>query len=651
MADRELQEPYWERQTHWQPPETQRQYEAFQLYLEHGSIDKAYAESQKVEQKWSKSGADSSSERASSRWFAWSTDNRWVDRRAAYKDFKFQESRRERRIKRIEQQHKRDEVYDSQKQQAGAANFVVNLANTAVIEKLKTFKRDDGEPDFARFLDDKNGRWLYGTALRANKLLPALQRAEREVYQTEDEDEGHLGKRIGEAKQDNAQSSLRFRDFVDAVRPNYQWYKHCEVLADRLQDVADGKIKRLMVFMPPRHGKSELVSRLFPAYCIYRKPDEWFAVASYAADLAYGFSRNARDNYTRYGGETKIDSSSVKMWETGIGGGMWAAGVGGQATGKGFHIGLVDDPLKNHQDAASPTIRQGQKDWWESTWYTRMEPDAALVVVQTRWNEDDLAGYLLSSESEEPEHWHIVNFPAIKEEEDQEFPATCTVEEDWRESGEALCEERYDLEKLQQFRRRGEYFWSALYQQNPTPRKGNFFDKAFLLTKIVEAAPAGLTIVRYWDKAGTEGGDGAETAGVLVGRDRDGVYYVLDVISGRWSAGNREKIIKAVAAQDEEKYGEVWIFIEQEPGSGGKQSAEETINNLDGYAVYADRVSGSKESRAYGFAAQCEVGNVFILKAVWNDAYLEQMQAFPHGKLKDKVDGSTGAYNALQEIR
>ncbi len=277
-----------------------------------------------------------------------------------------------------------------------------------------------------------------------------------------------------------------FREFVDRVDSRYRWYRHCEVLASVLQRVADGHLKRLMVFEPPRHGKSQAVSRLFSAYYLSRFPQRWVGLTSYGADLAYTLSRSARDHYQNSGGSLREGAGSVKHWETGAGGGMWACGVGGPITGKGWHLGIIDDPIKNAAEAASETIRAKHKDWYESTFYTREEPtaegdpDGAVIVIQTRWHEDDLAGWLLAQEDgdDEPERWHIVCFEAIKDEAPQQFPNSCTVEPDWRASGEALCPERRPREKLERIARRiGSYFWAALFQQQPQPAAGNKFKR------------------------------------------------------------------------------------------------------------------------------------------------------------------------------
>ena len=179
--------------------------------------------------------------------------------------------------------------------------------------------------------------------------------------------------------------ALDFRSFVHRANPLFRFYDHCELLADVLERVASGEIKRLLIQLPPRHSKSEMVSRLFSAYYLLKHPNHFVGVNSYSAELAYTLSRAARENFKEVGGNIKDDVQAVKHWETPEGGGMWAAGVGGSITGKGFHLGIIDDPLKNAEEANSEIIREKQKEWYSSTFYTRAEPDAAIIVIQTRW--------------------------------------------------------------------------------------------------------------------------------------------------------------------------------------------------------------------------------------------------------------------------
>jgi predicted phage terminase large subunit-like protein len=164
--------------------------------------------------------------------------------------------------------------------------------------------------------------------------------------------------------------------------------------------------------------------------------------------------------------------------------------------------------------------------------------------------------------------------------------------------------------------------------------------------EVVPAAPAGCVFVRYWDKAGTEGG-GAYTAGVLLAKDRHNYVYVADVVRGQWGAPAREAVIRTTAEADRARYGTVRVVVEQEPGSGGKESAEATIRNLSGFAVEADRPTGDKSLRLEPFAAQAAAGNVRLVAGPWVGDYLAELTAFPSGKYRDQADATSGAFNRL----
>jgi len=289
--------------------------------------------------------------------------------------------------------------------------------------------------------------------------------------------------------------------------------------------------------------------------------------------------------------------------------------------------------VKNAEEANSPTYRQRIWDWWRSTATTRLEPGAAVVVIMTRWHGDDLAGRILA---EEGERWRVISLPALAEADD---PLG-------RAEGEALWPERYPAEELARIRTTlGSYWWSALYMQRPTAQEGGMFKRPWFA--VVDAAPAVARRCRYWDKAGTADG-GAYTAGVLVAITEDGLCYVVDVVRGQWSALERERAIVQTAQLDAARYGNsAIIVIEQEPGSGGLESAQATIRRLVGYPVYADRPTGAKELRAQPLAAQAEAGNVHLVAGSWNAAYLDEIAAFPFGRYKDQVDATSGAFNAL----
>ena len=436
-----------------------------------------------------------------------------------------------------------------------------------------------------------------------------------------------------------------FREYVDRVNPRFQWYEHCVRLATVLQRVADGELRRVIIGMPPRHGKSEELSRLFSAYYLSRFPERWAALTSYAADLAYTLSRAARDNFTRGGGALRGDASAVKHWETTAGGGMWAAGFGGPATGKGFHLGIIDDPIKNAEEARSTIIGARNREWYRSVFLTRGEPGEAIVVCMTRWpGPGDLVGWLFEEEGEdeEPERWHVVLFEAIKEPDAPKIPASCTLEPDWREAGAALCPERYPIERLKRLAKRiGAFFFGALFQQRPRPRTGSMFPRDKV--EIVPAAPAVVERrVRFWDFAATEG-DGDYTAGVRMSVAA-GVYYIEDVARGQWGSANRDARIKQTAQHDGT---DVAQRREREPGASGKDTEHAFIKLLAGWPVDAVPASSDKETRADPFASQWQAGNVKLVKGEWNRDYLDEHEAFPTGNNDDQVDGSSGAFNML----
>lgn len=451
------------------------------------------------------------------------------------------------------------------------------------------------------------------------------------------------------ARASKSAASLTFRQFIDTVHPRYQWYAHCETFANVLQRVADGELRRVMFFVPPRHGKSETVSRLFTAYYLYRHPERFVGINCYAADLAYTFSRAARDHFQRVGGVIRGDAAAVKHWETAEGGGLWAAGVGGPITGKGAHLALIDDPIKNAEEAASEVIRAKQLDWYDSTLYTRLEPDSALVIVQTRWNEKDLSGELLTREESEHEGWHIVNFAAIKDAEPdkRQFPASCTIEPDTRAIGEALCPERYTADDLGRIRRKiGEYYFSALYQGRPAPREGGMFTAAsFPIIARPPVIPKADIRVRWWDMAATENG-GDWTVGALIAY-YDDTFFIEDVVRVQYGSAKRNALIRATAEQDASTYGTVYTWGPQDPGSAGKDAAIAFRSLLLGFPNNVRTESGSKELRATPLADQAAIGRVKMYAAPWNAAFIEEAKVFPNGTHDDQIDAAAGAFNRI----
>ena len=257
--------------------------------------------------------------------------------------------------------------------------------------------------------------------------------------------------------------------------------KHLDLLDETLMKVSTGQLKRVIVTMPPRHGKSERVSKKFPAWHVGRNPGDEMILASYSVDLSRGFSRIARDTLTtnHIVFDVKVDpnNQSAESWGTeGYRGGVTAAGVGGAITGKGARIAIIDDPVKNAEEANSEVMREKVWDWYQSTLYTRLTPDGRIIVVMTRWHEDDLVGRLLKKEAEEikegthkGERWTVINFPALAESDDYLG----------RKEGEPLWPEfGFDELRLEQIKSDvGSYVFNALYQQRPSAAGGTIFKR------------------------------------------------------------------------------------------------------------------------------------------------------------------------------
>lgn len=439
-----------------------------------------------------------------------------------------------------------------------------------------------------------------------------------------------------------------FTAFKRLVWSAYQHAPHLSLVDSMLQQVVrcvdtngEEGISHLIVEMPPRHGKSQSISRLFPTWFLGSHPDMRVILSSYGTTLAERHSYYARNvlrspRYKAIFPDVHLaeDSQAAARWSIyRHDGGMDALGIGGGVTGKGGNILIVDDPVKSREEAESFLIRQKTFDWFNDDFYTRREPGAAVIIVMTRWHEDDLVGRLLL---QDPERWSVLRLPAIAEEED---PLG-------RSPGEALWPERFPLPALEDIKNRiGVYSWNGLYQQRPTAREGFRFKRSWFT--IVDATPAIAKRARYWDKGGTEG-DGAYTAGVLLALAPDNRVYVEEVIRGQWGATEREAVIRQTAELDAQRYDHTVVtFIEQEPGSGGKESAQATIRNLAGFNVRRDHPVGDKDVRLDPFEAQAGAGNVYLLRGRWNHDYIEELCAIPFGRYRDQADATAGAFNRL----
>lgn len=419
-------------------------------------------------------------------------------------------------------------------------------------------------------------------------------------------------------------------------------YKHLLHISEKLCAVAAGQVKRLIVMLPSRHGKSELISKYFPAWYLARNPDNRVILASYEAEFAASWGRKARDIVERYGPTFGVgvrgDSHAANRWDIDLrDGGMATAGVRGPITGKGAHVFLIDDPIKDEEEAQSATVQEKTWDWWTGTAYDRLEPNGAFVLVMTRWNVRDLVGRILE---ESKEKWEVLRLPAIAEVDD---PIG-------REVGEALCPQRYPLEALDTIRGgMGSHWWAAKYQQAPYSRGGGYLQRHWF--EIVDETPSNMAKVRYWDLAATEakpgkGSDPDYTAGMLMGRTRENDYYGLDMRRLRGTPQTVERLIRQTAELDGRS---VPIWIEQEPGSAGVSLIDHYQRMvLPGWSVRGNRETGSKVMRVDPAASAAECKRVKLVRGVWNRDFLDEAEQFPNGAHDDQVDAFSGAFRMLQ---
>jgi predicted phage terminase large subunit-like protein len=426
----------------------------------------------------------------------------------------------------------------------------------------------------------------------------------------------------------------RFIDFLRKASPKHSWHpphlKHCR---RKLDAVSCGQIKRLMLFLPPRHGKSEQATIHYPAYRLLRDQSLKVIIGAYNHSLACNFSRQTRRLVKEFGFQFAGDSNKQNQWSSVHGGGLYAVGVGSGVTGFGADAIVIDDPVKSRAEAESPAYRQRVLDWYQNDLYTRLHPGAPIILIMTRWHSLDLAGQLLEDAKNGGEHWDVVSLPAMAEAND---PLG-------RQPDEPLWPDRYNAQDFNRIKRAiGSYAFSALYQQSPTPRDGGFFRPEWF--RIVEPQPRTGLSCRAYDTAATPGG-GDYTAGVKIIKDGE-KYIVTHVTRGQWSPAQRRAVQLQTAQTDGR---ETIIHLAQDPGAAGVDQVESDIRNLTGFATTSKRPTGSKEVRAMPFAAACEAGLVELERGEWNRAFIDELCGFPTGQHDDQVDAAADAFNYLAE--
>jgi len=426
-------------------------------------------------------------------------------------------------------------------------------------------------------------------------------------------------------------------DFIARITPKHAPVPaHLQRVIDIIEETREREVSAT-ISMFPRSGKTITLAHGLAWRALY-DPACLNFYATFGQDLSSHTSRTVRRIARLAGVPLNEEKQSANDWATALGGGLKATSVGGDVTGRGCNGGLIvaDDLVKGREQAESKLARDRAWDWLRDDLMSRLEPGSSIIVNATRWHEDDVIGRL----RKDPigRDWIHLELPAViaadgsaaDENEDPDARAL------WPEGG-------FDLERLKAIRARGEHGWWSLFQQRPFPKGGSLFKRAWF--PVVDAAPKGGRVVRGWDLAATAGGDGAATAGVKI-RHVGGRFYIEHVAWLRGSPHEVEQLIVMTAAQDGR---EVVQDIPQDPGQAGKSQKAYIASKLVGHLVQFSPETGSKELRAEPLAAQAQAGNVSLVEGNWNDAYLNEIESFPRGALKDRVDGSSRAFAALHK--
>lgn len=488
---------------------------------------------------------------------------------------------------------------------------------------------------------------------------------------------GQIAKAQLEALQREA-ARRRLMPFIKRFNPKYKdgWVHNdiCRRLERFSRAVAEGKSPRLMILMPPRHGKSEIASRNFPPWHLGQHPDHEFIACSYNLSLAMDFSRKVKgiidDPLYRTVFETRLDpnNQSTESWGVaGHRGGYVAAGIGGPITGKGAHVLVIDDPVKNAEEADSADIREKIWEWYLSTAYSRLAPGGGVLIIQTWWHDDDLAGRLQNlmqtagADDEYIDQFEVIKYPAIAEADEWLNEETDLIEYDLapeiatapdtqytllRSKGDALHPDRYDIDKLLRIKaqNKGGRWWSALYQQNPVPDDGGYFTKDQFRT----AVPPSLrhsNVYIAWDFAISEKKQNDYTVGTVLLQDHDDVLHVVDQV--RFKSADSFFIVESILNLAT-KWHNPGLVIGFEDGQIYRAIESLLKKRMRERQFYPSttvlKPITDKLARARVLQGRMQQGMVsFAQGAPWYDSLRTEMLRFPAGAHDDQVDSLSWA--------
>ena len=405
-----------------------------------------------------------------------------------------------------------------------------------------------------------------------------------------------------------------------------------------LEMLAKGTIKRLMISVPPGHGKSILASQLFPAWFLAQSPNLKIIGASHTQSLAEDISTKVRglitDNAKVLGYDLREDSRSRERWKTTNGGEYLSASTGKKLAGNRAQILVIDDACGSRAEAESEVESDKLFHWFHADAKTRLLPDGRIVIIATRWTVNDLPGRLLEQDASQ---WTVINLPAFAEEDDALG----------RSIGDPLWPDYFDKAYLDDMKAgMTSRDWSALYQQHPRPEEGNLFKTDNL--QRVSGSVDGLS-VRCWDLAASTSKFSDWTVGLKLTRRPDGTYHIADVVRFRGTPEEVEARMVNTAQIDGLSVSR--IIIPQDPGAAGKMAARYLTKALAGYRVEVVGQSGDKVSRAGPVVSQTNMGNITMAFAGWNDDLIAELENFPNAKHDDIVDALSGAFNGLADVK
>jgi predicted phage terminase large subunit-like protein len=419
--------------------------------------------------------------------------------------------------------------------------------------------------------------------------------------------------------------------------PKFELAKHHELIISRFEAVERGEISRLMIFLPPRHGKSLIGSAIFPAWYLGRHPERHLICATYGQELSDDFGRQVRNLIADPVHRAIFphcslseDSSAAHRFNTVRGGAYFAVGRGGPITGRGAHLLIIDDPLKDCAEANSETVRNALHEWFTSVAYTRLAPGGAIVLIQTRWHEDDLAGWLLHSNANE--RWEVLSLPAIAE-----------CDEGFRHQGEALWPDKFPLSELERIRAAiGGRAWASLYQQRPAAAEGAIFKRDWWQFYRPPLAVVLNRIVQSWDTGFKKGAENDFSVCTTWGVAENG-YYLLHVWRERVEFPELKRVLASLAEQWEPN-----AILVEDRASG--QSLIQELSSSSVLPIIPVKVDSDKQTRAQAVTPIMEAGKVFLPEsAPWVSDFIEEMASFPNGIYDDVVDSATQALNYLRE--